>query len=303
MDLRGYKVPANIDEILRDQTSRGLVWYQPFIFSDTAIAGTGAAWNNSIGIRNYICTDEDPENVRSVFLSENRRLGDWYGELVRMVIACSPKSEEFLDLGCNVGHFSFELTAAGKKATGVDVWGECYEFVSEITGLSFNYVNQRYDSALHQVPSLGERTFDFVIASAIQTHLSDPHFFMGYTNRIARHGLLYTTPVTSGQDPTLRLRITQGRRTRPVPERFEFLPTVAAMELILQCMRPFVYRRATQVSDPKNTAQWGTWIALSHALPEGVMNDYHLTLTIGRVNQFADVGQGSFSIPRAKLGE
>lgn len=303
MDLRGYDVPGNIDAILRDQTKRGLVWYQPFIFSKTAIAGTGAAWNNTLGIRKYICTDKDPENVRSVFLSENQRLGDWFGELIKMVIACSPQSEEFLDLGCNVGHFSFELTAAGKKATGVDVFKECYSLVSEITGLSFEYLNERYDSSSHQVPSVGTRQFDFVIASAIQTHLSDPHFFMAYTNRLSRHGLLYTTPVVAGDEPTLRLRITHGRRNRPVPERFEFLPTVAAMELILQCMRPFVYRRATQVSDPKGTARWGTWIALSHELPRRVMTDYHLTLTTGRIEQFADQAQGVLSVPRVKLGQ
>ena len=153
------------------------------------------------------------------------------------------------------------------------------------------------------MPSVGTRQFDFVIASAIQTHLSNPHFFMAYTNRLSRHGLLYTTPVVAGDEPTLRLRITHGRRNRPVPERFEFLPTVAAMELILQCMRPFVYRRATQVADPKGTARWGTWIALSHELPRRVMTDYHLTLTTGRIEQFADQAQRVLSVPRVKLGQ
>jgi SAM-dependent methyltransferase len=303
MDLRGYSVPKEIDEIIRTHEARKLIWYQPFIFSDTAIVGTAAAWNNTLGIRKYACTDADPPEVRRVFLEQNARLGDWYETLVAMCLACSPESQEFLDLGCNAGHFSFQVAKLGKKATGVDVWKDCYQFVSDILGVSFEYLNERYDSATHGVPSLEGRKFDFVFASAIQTHLSDPHFFMAYTNRLARHGLLYTTPVIAGTDPYLRLRITAGRREREMPERFEFLPTVSAMELLLQCMRPFVYRRASQSTDPKNTSLWGTWIALDHEIPEAVAQKFHLSRTPNRIEQFADVAQGSFSVPRAKLGE
>jgi SAM-dependent methyltransferase len=303
MDLRGHPVPKNIDELIRQHEARKLVWYQPFVFSRTAIVGTGAAWNNAIGIRKYSCTDADSADVQKVFLEQNTILGDWYDTLVTMAMACSPESREFLDLGCNAGHFSFQVAKAGKKATGVDVWKECYEVVASILGVSFEYLNERYDSATHRVPSLDGRKFDFVFASAIQTHLSDPHFFMAYTNRVARHGMLYTTPVIAGSEPTLRLRITAGRRNREVPERFEFLPTVAAMELILQCMWPFIYRRATQSTDPKNTAKWGVWIALDHEVPPDVCERFHLSRTPDRVEQFADLAQGSLSIPRMKLGD
>lgn len=303
MDLRSYSIPSNIDDILRDHQRRGLIWYQPFIFSDSAIVGTGAAWNNTIGIRKYICTNEDPERVRKVFLDENLRLGEWYGELVAMAMACSPASQAFLDLGCNVGHFSFQVTAAGKQATGVDVWKTCYDFVSEITGTSFEYLNERYDSASHQVHALAGRKFDFVFAAAIQTHLSDPHFFMSYTNRIARHGMLYTTPVIAGTEPMLRLRITAGRRNREVPERFEFLPTVPAMELILQCMRRHVYRRASRRTDPKNTERWGTWIALDEEPTAEVLEHFGLSPIPDRVEQFADTAQGQCSIPKIRFGQ
>jgi SAM-dependent methyltransferase len=303
MDLRGFPVPKDIDQIIRAHEAKKLVWYQPFIFSDTVVVGTGAAWNNSIGIRQYSCTDADSPEVRRVFREQNTKLGEWYDTLVEMSLACSPDSREFVDLGCNVGHFSFQVTKLGKKATGVDVWNECYQLVSDITGLSFEYLNERYDSANHCVRSLEGRKFDFVFASAIQTHLSDPHFFMAYTNRLARHGLLYTTPVIAGGEPFLRLRITAGRRDREMPERFEFLPTVPAMELMLQAMRPFVYRRASQSIDPTNTSKWGVWVALDREIPEGIARKYHLSRTPNRIEQFADLVQGSLSIPRAKLGE
>jgi hypothetical protein len=294
MDLRGFEIPKNIDAILREHKEKALIWYQPFVFSDTAIVGTGAAWNRGMG--QYICTDADDAPTQRAFMAENIRLGHWYEQLISMVLACSPKSETFADLGCNVGHLSFQLAAAGRMPTGVDVWRECYEFVARIAGTEFEYIQARYDSARHIIPELEGRTFDFVIASAMQTHLSDPHFFMGYTDRIARDGMLYTTPIIEGEDPLLRLRITRGRRERPVPERFEFLPTASAMEIILQAMRPHVYRREHQPTDPKNIAKWGVWIALSEPISDEVARNHHLVPTQDRIEQFADRARGLISI-------
>jgi SAM-dependent methyltransferase len=303
MDLRAYNIPLNIDEILREHNKKKLIWYQPFVFSNTAIVGTGAAWNNRIGIRQYICTDSDPQEVQQVFLQENLKLGYWYERLVKMTLECSPLSQHFLDLGCNAGHFSFQVVAAGKQATGIDVWKDCYEFISSLTGVKFDYRNERYSSLTHEVESLRGNKYDFVFASAIQTHLTDPHYFMGYTNRMSRHGMLYTTPVIAGEEPFLRLRITSGRANREVPERFEFLPTVAAMELILKAMRNHVYRRLSQPTDPGNTHRWGVWIALDHEPPAEVLKKHHLVEVTDRVNQFSDVTQGQLSIPKFKLGE
>ena len=99
--------------------------------------------------------------VRDVFLKENIILGDWYDQLIRMVIEVSPASNTFIDFGCNAGHFCFSLKALGKRATGVDVWQECYEVISDITGMTFEYIQCRYNSATHEVPEFHQRTFDF----------------------------------------------------------------------------------------------------------------------------------------------
>jgi len=305
MDLRSYTIPGNINDILAEHRKRGLVWYQPFIFSNTAIVGTGAAWNSGkLAIRQYICTDQDSEEVQKVFLEENLRLGNWYENLVNTVVDCFPTANSFLDIGCNVGHFCFNLVQRGfSSVTGVDSHSECYNLISETTNLGFEYVQGRYSSALHIIPELSDRKFDFAIASAVSTHLSDPHFFLAYASQLATNGMLVTTPVVPYEEPVFRHRITMGRRNRPLPERFEFLPSVSAMEIMLQSVYPYVYRRPFVNGDPKNTQKWGVWFCSISPIPEDKLLQNGLVTTKDRIEEFADYATESCSIPKLRLGE
>ena len=302
MDLRGYDIPTDINELLREHRSRRVMWYQPFIFTDRTVVGTGAAWNNTLGVRQYICTDDDDEQTQQLFLEQNTILGNWYQELVDLVVDASPNSREFLDLGCNAGHFCFSLGQYGKRATGVDFWKECYEIVSRIVGSEFEYIEGRYDSASHRISDLEDRTFDFAIASAIQTHLSDPHFFIAYVAKKCPQGALFTTPVVPYEEPVFRHRITVGRRNRPLPERFEFLPSESAMEVMLQTVYPHVYQRASRVTDPFNTRAWGIWIALRDEVTPAVAEKYGLTKTPDRITQLTDDHADACSLPPLRLG-
>ncbi len=94
------------------------------------------------------------------------------------------------------------------------MWRPCYDLVSSITDLLFEYLGERYDFTRRMVPSLKERKFDFVFATALQTHLTGPHYFHGlHRPHGAAWDVLHNTSIP-GEDPLLRLRITAARRRR-----------------------------------------------------------------------------------------
>jgi SAM-dependent methyltransferase len=302
MDLRTFKLPGNLEQTLLEHKKNNVPWYQPFIFSDQLMVGTGAAWNGLGKARQYICTSADSAEVKRIFLEENLRLGDWYSSLVAMITHCCPKAKCFVDIGCNVGHFLFELADRGLAGTGVDTWRDCYTVVSSITGTNFEYIQGRYRSDIHRIPELEGRKYDFLIASAITTHLTDPHYFLGYARGLSSLGMLVTTPVVPYEEPVFRHRITVGRRNRPLPERFEFLPSPSAMEMMLQSIYPHVYIRPYRSSDPKNTQKWGVWLCLTEPLGQSELAVHGLKSAADRIKQFGDASAGSCSIPNLKFG-
>src|SRR5262245_39468088 len=113
MDLRKFELPKNLEQILLEHKKKNVPWYQPFIFNADLMVGTGAAWNSFGKVRQYVCTSADSAETKKIFLKENQRLGDWYSILVSMITDCCPQAKSFVDIGCNVGHFLFELVGKG----------------------------------------------------------------------------------------------------------------------------------------------------------------------------------------------
>lgn len=287
MDLRDYTVPNNIEEIIKNQSKEGLTWYQPFIFSEDVITGTGAMWNANQ--KSYFCTTSDSSSTKVAFLREALCLGNWYNTLNKIAIEVCPSAMNFLDIGGNVGHFGFDLTAQGKKVTVVDRAVRSYQVVNAITGIEFEYIPDMYSEKSHEVVGLRERKFDFTIASAVSTHLSDPHYFLGYLGTLTAKGMLLTTPVSTHEGSAFFARIPIYRRYKPLPYTFELVPTKDLAENLLRLAGfEYIYRRLFKKGDPKNTQAWGVWFALKEPAPEEAVTLHELVLQPDKLSKYAD---------------
>lgn len=288
MDLRSFNVPSNIAQTLHEHNGRGVMWYQPFIFSDQVVTGTGAIWNG--GQTKYFCNAEDTPATREVFLTQARVLGDWYDTLVKMSLACAPEARTFLDVGCNVGHFGFALTKAGRSVTGVDRTDLHHRVVRDIVGTSFEFIPEPYSERSHDIPALRGRQFDFTVASAVSTHLTDPHYFLGYLGETTRQGVLLTTPLRQGEGLAFKARLPVWSRDKRLPFNMELVPTAELAEVLLTLAGfPYLYRRPFREGDPANTSAWGAWVALRSPAPAEAVSAFGLEARPNLVEQHADI--------------
>lgn len=281
MDLRGKPLPPDLVARLERDAAEGMMWYQPFIFADNIVVGTGGYWSGRSKVQTYVATPSSPAEVRQCMLEENLRVSRWYTRLCDAMVDAFPGRRRVLEIGCNAGWFMFELSKRGWVGTGIDAWKKCYELISSMTGLSFEYIESLYDSRTHQMPELAGRHFDVAIASAISTHLTDPHYFLSYIASLAPDGAMVTTPLAPAPDEEAvwKVCVPSWRRKRAMPETIEFLPSRAAFELMMQRLWPFVYRRTPQADEPQNThSWWGAWLASREALSESVCEKHGLTL-------------------------
>lgn len=267
MDLRGYKLPDDIDERVLDKGVESMEWYQPFIFRDDLAAGSGGLW--TLLKKSYVVTKDDTPEMCEEFIKENIKLGEFYSKMIQIMTDLSPDSETFIDIGCNVGLFGFELLKRGKKPTGVDWHVSSYELISEILGQKFEYVCDRYDNLSHTIPSMEGRTFDGLILSAILLHVSDPHYFMGYLSKMIKKGVMITTPYIESDMPVFRARTPWWREGLDLPLRIEFIPSDTMLMLMLKLSGfEYIYRYKFVESDPQNIQDaWGIWMAYREEAP------------------------------------
>jgi hypothetical protein len=291
MDLRPYPVPADIAAILEDQLSRGVSWYQPFIFTDDVIAGTAAVWN--AGADRYLCTEDDTAEVRANFLRETTILTDWYSHLTDVTVAAFPDGESYLDFGCNLGHFGVDLTNRGKLYTGIDAPRLLpgVELVRQITGVPFEFAATEYNENLHRLNDFDEqRRFDVGILSVVIMHLTDPHYALPYFASKVRHGVFFSSLLTGGNGHLFRARIRTHDRDRPLPHTFELVPTEALCETMLRHSGfPHVYKIPYRHGiDPRHSRLWGCWIAARAPIPDSAVSRFDLTPVADRTHEYAD---------------
>lgn len=306
MDLRGYKVPADIGKLLGTLSDKGPVWYQPFIFTDKVITGTGALWSGGIRDGALYCTESDPEERRQVFLKQAIILGDFYHRLVDLIQGVSGDafaSQSYLDVGCNVGHFCFDLVKRGAlNVTGIDTMPSSYKVVSDITGLRFNYVTQMYSEVEHRVTGVG--TADVSLAIAVSTHLCDPHYFIRWLSDNTKRMMLIVTPLFQGDGSYFLARQPVWRKTRPLPHFYELVPTrVLLINMLRAAGFPEVYELTARPDWPASMVKnWGAFLALKTgvAVNANVTRDFVLVEAPDYRDECSDVGiSGIHSKPKS----
>ena len=230
MDLRPYGVTDKQFKKAMDLARRGLLCYQPFIFSDGL--QTGAAYEfakvdegagmvycpklvgkykgNEFLDRHLI----DPQKFDQ-FADYNQRLGVLYESFIDEIEAkVAPLSELTLaDVGCCSGYFPVAFAKrSAKRAVGYDRadYTETFNLLNEILGTNAEFVYERYSGEAGGVQ--GAETFDVVISIAVLVHLSDPLFHLAFLGRMARKAILVWTWTSENEEDDMVIRYGSANR-------------------------------------------------------------------------------------------
>jgi SAM-dependent methyltransferase len=209
MDLRPLITSTRQIEAARRLAFRGLLTYQPYIFSDDFAVGSGPSlfagytqdapsiWCPDAGVN-----DADPvfrarelakENRRDAFFSANAAMRSFYDGMVDQIANALGPLNEFsvLDVGCNTGYFPLAFARMGaRKATGIDRidYTDSVDLLNEICGTSVEFATWNYDGSLSAI-----RQYDLVLSMAVVCHLSEPLRHLAWLGSSARKALLVFT--------------------------------------------------------------------------------------------------------------
>src|SRR5436190_14384365 len=146
MDLRPYNLTAEQIEKAKGFISNRLLWYQPFIITDTLETGEGMNFRDHQGERGSVYWPDAPAAIRELivrdldrFRSGNEGLRQIYERLIDALIRELGKVSEltFAEVGCNSGYFVHALGLRGAKRTiGFDfaVNYDLFAWFNEILG-------------------------------------------------------------------------------------------------------------------------------------------------------------------------
>lgn len=211
MDLRRYKMAPQQIEIAKDLACRGLLCYQPFIFSEQLQTGAGYEFAKiAEGAGLVYCLDPPkkyagiPEVERHLidpklfaeFADYNQRLRVLYETFIETIEQkVGPISQlELADVGCCSGYFPMSFAKRGaKRAVGYDNidYTESFKLLNAILGTNAEFHPLAYDPYQRCIP--GADTFDVVVSIAVLVHLSDPLEHLAFLGKMARKALLIWT--------------------------------------------------------------------------------------------------------------
>jgi SAM-dependent methyltransferase len=231
--------------------------------------------------------------VRESFLRETLILGDWYRHLVDIMVSAFPAAHTFLDFGCNMGHFGFDLTARGKQCTGVDVprneTGK--RFLEQIIGIDFEFISAQYSEELHRIPDfVVGRQFDVGVFSVVIMHLTDPHYALRYFSKKLRHGMFFSSLLVPGNVHHFLARMTPYNRDKELPHAFELVPSEPLAESMLRLsgfghVYKIPYREGV---DPRHRSRWGCWLAAREPIAEEAISRFGLMYVEDQIDRYAD---------------
>jgi SAM-dependent methyltransferase len=210
MDLRPYiRSPAQIERARR-LALRGLLSYQPFIFSDMFAVGAGLSIvaghrqdTPAIYCQDATANDTDPaffarevakEQQRAEFFAANEQMRRFYDLMIDQVATELGPLNKFsiLEAGCNTGYFPLAFARRGAlNATGIDRidYSKSVALLNDICGTSVKFARWNYDGSL-----TATKRYDLVLSVAVLVHLSEPLRHLAWLGSSARKALMVFTP-------------------------------------------------------------------------------------------------------------
>ena len=183
MDLRPYKPsPAQI-ELATDLACRGLLCYQPFIFSDELQTGAGFEFAQIAEFAGLVYCPNPPKKYRGnrdverhlidpakfeQFAEYNQRLRVLYETFIEEIEKHVAPIDRltFVDIGCCSGYFPISFSRRGSPlAVGFDRvdYGPSFNLLNEIVGTKARFVHRPYRGETI-VPTRRDRLKRFVSA-------------------------------------------------------------------------------------------------------------------------------------------
>jgi SAM-dependent methyltransferase len=224
MDLKNRIQDPRQLEAAAHLAKRGLIYYQPFIFSSRLETGVGFEFAEGKKTGLVYCPDIPLENLQASpelrrlivdpvyynqFHEANAKLRQLYEFFMETICdhVGDVRNTTFLDVGCNSGYFPVGFALRGaKKSVGSDReknFSEAVQFLNAICGTRAEFLDAHYDSRIHCIP--GCPSFDVVTSMAVLCHLSDPLFHLEFLGSIARKAVFLWTLVNDDEGYTLHL--------------------------------------------------------------------------------------------------
>ena len=246
MDLRGYIKDARIIERAEQLVLKGLLNYQPWIFSDRLETGVGLEWTKQdyVGLTYWPDIDkrllESPELRRllidpasySAFHEANIGLRRLYDGIADEIWTRTGKTTTFtfLDVGCNTGYMpqSFYLRGASESA-GCDRekgFKETFALLNEILGTRTQFYDAHFDPQAREIR--GVKPHDVVVSMAVLCHQAEPLSHLATLASLANVGLFVWTFINDDSGYTIHLGEPTGQYAEDTfPQCFDYNTTIS----------------------------------------------------------------------------
>jgi SAM-dependent methyltransferase len=220
MDLRPLIKSKRQIDAARGLALRGLLSYQPYIFSDNFAVGAGlsivAGFTKdppAVYCPDATADETDPaffarefakEDQREEFFSANAAMRRLYDHMIEQTAdAVGPLQKmSVLDVGCNTGYFPIAFARKGaRRTTGIDRidYSPTVALLNEICGTSVRFAPWNYDGSLTSAEQ-----HDLVLSVAVLVHLSEPLRHLAWLGSCARKALMVFTPCHLSDDYSIK---------------------------------------------------------------------------------------------------
>lgn len=224
MDLRPYKPTSAQLQLATHLACRGLLCYQPFVFSDDLQTGAGYEFAKIAEGAGLVYCARPPDQyrgnpsverhlidpvLRHEFAECNQRLRVLYETMIDIVEEhVGPASNlTMADIGCCSGYFPLSYARRGaKRAVGFDLvdYSPSFRLLNEILGTHAEFRHKGYAGTTQGMDEADR--FDVVYSIAVLVHLSDPLQHLAFLGRMAKRAIVVWTWTSEGEEDELVIR-------------------------------------------------------------------------------------------------
>lgn len=225
MDLRRYVKTKRQIDAAKELEIKGLLNYQPWLFSEDFQTGVGLEWTEGrhSGLVYYPDIDRalldsspelkrlvvDPQNYKK-FHEANSKLRQLYDGIADDICAKIDDVDKtsFLDVGCNTGYFP--LRGARQSAGGdrEKSFSESFDLLNALLRMWFKFYDAYYEPKTHPISGMSQ--FDVVVSMAVLCHLSQPLNHIRCLASLAKKGLFVWTLVNEDRGYTIHYAEPRG---------------------------------------------------------------------------------------------
>lgn len=298
MDLRPLIKSDRQLEEARRLALRGLLSYQPYIFSDKLAVGAGLSIlaghqkdRPAVYCPEATADDADPvflakelakEDQREEFFAANEAMRHFYDAMVDQIAgAVGPLRDlSILDVGCNTGYFPLAFARKGARyVKGIDRidYTPTVSLLNEICGTSVQFAPWNYNDSV-----VATEQYDLVLSVAVLVHLSEPLRHLTWLGSTARKALMVFTPFHEADDYSIKFHsVNRYYEDADFPHCFD--TTTISEKLLRLAFEKMGFSRVVKIT-AAHTTMPSRW-ANQHLGMLGIRNDPPPRASTGKARQ------------------